>query len=340
MTALNAPPTPTRPHRPPTTAADPQPRPGHGPADQRPAAQPHARPEPAAEPLAPAWGWKIPDGGRAVHVSAGPEYQATTTQLCGLYPFVAGSGTPLAGTPVGRHQLWGEVVCLDPLAWLRAGLVTNPGVFVLGQPGTGKIRPGQTAGHRSGRVRHQGPDPRRHQTRLHPARRSSRRPGHPHRPRPGQDQPAGRRAARHRAGTHERPGRRAAALGSALPPPVAADGAGHADPRSPAVQRRGSHPRPRDRPARRTRHAPRPAHRHRRPVGDRDTGRTRCARPPAPTTRPATPTGCATWSSPSTCCAPGRWPGCSTAPPPTRSTWTRPRSASTSPRSRLPGTSC
>jgi hypothetical protein len=88
--------------------------------------------------LAPAWGWKIPDGGRAALVSAGPEYQATTTQLCGLFPFVAGSGTPAVGTPVGRHQLWGEVVCLDPLAWLRAGLVTNPGVFVLGQPGTGK----------------------------------------------------------------------------------------------------------------------------------------------------------------------------------------------------------
>jgi hypothetical protein len=89
-------------------------------------------------PLPPAWGWKIPGGGRAVHVAPGTEYQATTTQLCGLYPFVAGSGTPTAGTPVGRHQLWGEVVCLDPLAWLRAGLVTNPGVFVLGQPGTGK----------------------------------------------------------------------------------------------------------------------------------------------------------------------------------------------------------
>src|SRR6266516_1920653 len=92
----------------------------------------------APVPLAPAWGWKIPDAGRAAHVSAGPEYQATTTQLCGLFPFVAGSGTPTAGTPIGRHQLWGEVVCLDPLAWLRAGLVTNPGVFVLGQPGTGK----------------------------------------------------------------------------------------------------------------------------------------------------------------------------------------------------------
>jgi hypothetical protein len=89
-------------------------------------------------PLPPAWGWQLPDAGRAGGVTPGPRYQATTAQLCGLYPFVAGSGTPTAGTPVGRHQLWGEVVCLDPLAWLRAGLVTNPGMFVLGQPGTGK----------------------------------------------------------------------------------------------------------------------------------------------------------------------------------------------------------
>jgi hypothetical protein len=93
---------------------------------------------PSTAPLAPAWGWRIADGGRAAQAVAGPEYQGTTTQLCGLYPFTAGSGTPTAGTPVGRHQLWGEVVCLDPLAWLRAGLVTNPGVIVLGQPGTGK----------------------------------------------------------------------------------------------------------------------------------------------------------------------------------------------------------
>ena len=88
--------------------------------------------------MPPAWGWKLPGAGRAAHVTAAPEYQATTTQACGLYPFMAGSGTPTAGTPVGRHQLWGEVVCLDPLAWLRAGLVTNPGEFILGQPGTGK----------------------------------------------------------------------------------------------------------------------------------------------------------------------------------------------------------
>jgi hypothetical protein len=82
--------------------------------------------------------WREPYGGRVVHVEAGAEFQATTSQVCGLFPFVAGSGSPALGTPVGRHQLFGEVVCLDPLAWLRAGLVTNPGVFVLGQPGTGK----------------------------------------------------------------------------------------------------------------------------------------------------------------------------------------------------------
>ncbi|QKG20088.1 hypothetical protein [Actinomadura verrucosospora] len=91
-----------------------------------------------SEPLAPPWGWRGHGTGRAAHIEPAPEFQATTSQVCGLYPFTAGSGTPTIGTPVGRHQLWGEVVCLDPLAWLREGLVTNPGMFVLGQPGTGK----------------------------------------------------------------------------------------------------------------------------------------------------------------------------------------------------------
>jgi hypothetical protein len=93
---------------------------------------------PTATPLARAWGHRGPGAGRASHVAAGTEYQGTTQQLCGLYPFVAGSGAPTLGVPIGRHMLWGEVVCLDPLEWLRAGLVTNPGIFILGQPGVGK----------------------------------------------------------------------------------------------------------------------------------------------------------------------------------------------------------
>ena len=99
---------------------------------------PKAAPKPAGPPLAPAWGWKNPGGGRSAHIAPGVEYQGTTVQLCGLFPFTAGSGAPTIGVPIGRHMLWGEVVCLDPLEWLRAGLVTNPGIFVLGQPGVGK----------------------------------------------------------------------------------------------------------------------------------------------------------------------------------------------------------
>jgi hypothetical protein len=124
--------------RPATPAAVPRATPTQAGRQQRlPRAARPVTPAPAG-PLPPARGWKMTDAGRAACIAAGPEYQATTTQLCGLFPFMAGSGTPTAGTPVGRHQLWGEVVCLDPLAWLRAGLVTNPGMFVLGQPGTGK----------------------------------------------------------------------------------------------------------------------------------------------------------------------------------------------------------
>ncbi len=88
--------------------------------------------------LAPAWGHKLPGAGRLAHVTPATEYQGTTTQVCGLFPFTASGGAPTTGTPIGRHMLSGEVVCLDPLAWLRAGLVTNPGVFILGEPGIGK----------------------------------------------------------------------------------------------------------------------------------------------------------------------------------------------------------
>ena len=92
----------------------------------------------AGAALAPAWGWRARGAGRLGHVTAAPEYQATTVQACGLFPFVAGSGAPSVGVPFGRHMMWGEVVCMDPFAWLENGLVTNRGLTLLGQPGTGK----------------------------------------------------------------------------------------------------------------------------------------------------------------------------------------------------------
>jgi len=89
MTMLNngQPPRAAR-HRAETAIRQP---PGRDPAAARPALPPAQVP--------PAWGWKIPLAGRAAHVTAAPEYQATTTQVCGLYPYVAGSGTPAVGTP-------------------------------------------------------------------------------------------------------------------------------------------------------------------------------------------------------------------------------------------------
>ena len=94
-------------------------------------------------PVAPLRGWKVPDAGRAAYLPPPVEYQATTVQACGLFPFVAGSGSPTVGVPFGRHMMWGEVVCCDPFAWMDAGLTTNRGVFILGQPGTGKSAAGK-----------------------------------------------------------------------------------------------------------------------------------------------------------------------------------------------------
>ena len=45
-----------------------------------------------ASVVAPRRGWRGAGRGRAAHVEAGVEYQATTVQACGLFPFTAGSG--------------------------------------------------------------------------------------------------------------------------------------------------------------------------------------------------------------------------------------------------------
>lgn len=89
-------------------------------------------------PVPRAWGWPVPGGGRAAHVEGGTQYQATTTQVCGLYPFAVSSGAVPVGVPIGRHMHTAEPVGLDPSEWLRGGLVSNTGMWVQGQPGIGK----------------------------------------------------------------------------------------------------------------------------------------------------------------------------------------------------------
>ncbi len=84
-------------------------------------------------------GFRGPGRGRVSYVEAPPEWRGTTVQVCGLFPFAVGGGSPTIGVPLGRNLLTGATVCCDPLSWFqRARLVLNPSMFLLGLPALGK----------------------------------------------------------------------------------------------------------------------------------------------------------------------------------------------------------
>lgn len=84
-------------------------------------------------------GWLGRGRGEDVLVDAPDEYRGTTVQVCGLWPWVVGSGTPMVGVPFGRHIISGATLCCDPISWFqRANLISNPSVFLLSIPGIGK----------------------------------------------------------------------------------------------------------------------------------------------------------------------------------------------------------
>jgi len=87
-------------------------------------------------------GWARTGGGYATRVEAPPEFRGTTVQVCGLWPFSVGAGTPMVGVPMGKHQTTGATLCCDPISWFQpdrgANLINNPSMFVLGMPGLGK----------------------------------------------------------------------------------------------------------------------------------------------------------------------------------------------------------
>ena len=84
-------------------------------------------------------GWPGRGGGSSTYVQAPDEWRGTTVQVCGLWPFAAGTGSPVTGVPLGRNLLSGSTLCCDPVSWFqRAKLISNPSAFVLGKPGLGK----------------------------------------------------------------------------------------------------------------------------------------------------------------------------------------------------------
>lgn len=83
-------------------------------------------------------GWRGRGGGRVNRVRVVEEWEATSNQVCGLWPFPSGSGLPVAGIPLGHHLETAATVCGDPVSWFLANLISNPSAFVLGRPGLGK----------------------------------------------------------------------------------------------------------------------------------------------------------------------------------------------------------
>lgn len=86
-------------------------------------------------------GYSHPGGGLDTYMRAPQLLRATTNQVKGLYPWAAGSGTPLVGVPLGKtlRDYGAATVCADPISWFeRAHLISNPSAFVLGLPALGK----------------------------------------------------------------------------------------------------------------------------------------------------------------------------------------------------------
>jgi len=86
----------------------------------------------------PARGWWRTAAGGVNVLEPADEYRGTTVQVCGLWPYVVGAGTPMVGVPLGLNLINGSTVCGDPISWFQQNLIGNPSVFVLGLPGLGK----------------------------------------------------------------------------------------------------------------------------------------------------------------------------------------------------------
>ena len=87
--------------------------------------------------IPPRRGWRGRGRGRAAHVERGGVYLGTTTEVAGLFPFLQSSGLPPEGVPIGPNLYTHEVVCLDPAGWVGT-LISNPSIWIQGQPGIGK----------------------------------------------------------------------------------------------------------------------------------------------------------------------------------------------------------
>lgn len=118
-----------------------RPPPADGEAERQAATAPHAL-------IPPRRGYPRPYAGRAPLIPAVPVHRGSTAEVQGLYPWLHGTPVPPAGAYMGIDCLTGGAFCCHPLAWLDAGLVSNPNIIVNGLPGAGKSQTVKSLGMR------------------------------------------------------------------------------------------------------------------------------------------------------------------------------------------------
>lgn len=83
-------------------------------------------------------GFKGRGGGRWGALPIPKSYRGTTVQVCGMWPFAAGSGRPTVGVPVGVDIETNATVCCDAFSWFEAGFISSASMSVFGLQGLGK----------------------------------------------------------------------------------------------------------------------------------------------------------------------------------------------------------
>lgn len=84
------------------------------------------------------YGYERPEGGACGWVEAPVEYQATSRQTAGLWPFCGAASSPLVGAPLGRNTINGQITCGDPISLYIKGIVSAPSGFIMALNGRGK----------------------------------------------------------------------------------------------------------------------------------------------------------------------------------------------------------
>ncbi|WGD37574.1 hypothetical protein [Lysinibacter sp. HNR] len=76
--------------------------------------------------------------GAHLYVEAPPEFEASSAQICGFFPFILSASSHLIGAPLGTNLLNHSTVCGDPISYFINGITSSPSGFMLGLNGRGK----------------------------------------------------------------------------------------------------------------------------------------------------------------------------------------------------------